>query len=703
MVARVRRRAAIVFIVATLSGALSVAEGAEQGAIDDRSIEQPAPDRPDRGGAGAGLAAAVAAAGSAGFDDGVVGDGTIVVEIVHDDLARVEARVAGYGGSVRGTVAGLTLAAIPLDRLPEVEADDGLVVRIPVRVDIPQSPQHAPSGPVRVAANRNLGLHGGHVGRTNADDWHAAGLTGRGVRIGIIDAFDGALWSAAVSAGELPDPAGTLGCSFGWCSTGFPESGLAHGVAVAEVVHEMAPDAELFLASAYTAIDVKLVIDWFAAMGVEVVSRSLTAPFDGPGDGTGPLASIVDYAVARGMVWFNSAGNNAGRGGLAGGYYREVFTDLDGDDWHDFDKGSEVLEWRGCGLLNGLRWDDWSGELTDYDVYIFDSLADLPSMSWEARIVEEQTGRRSPIELMSNAEFAVPGDQQCDGWDDVDYIAVHRRSGDDGDGDVLELMVNSGSFDQWDNPHSASGPVSDTASGGAVIVGAQEPLGGTTIAAYSSEGPTNDGRVKPDLTAASCVAGYVATVRSFGCQDGVTTGFSGTSAATPVAAGAAALVIDSGAASTPFAVRSYLLDAAVDRGLPGIDNVFGHGELILPPPPVVFMDIHGSVFEADIGWLAATGITKGCNPPVNDRFCPRAVVTRGQMAAFLVRALGLVAGAGADLFVDDDTSVFAADIDALATAGITKGCNPPVNDRFCPSAVMTRGQMAAFLHRALEP
>ena len=58
--------------------------------------------------------------------------------------------------------------------------------------------------------------------------------------------------------------------------------------------------------------------------------------------------------------------------------------------------------------------------------------------------------------------------------------------------------------------------------------------------------------------------------------------------------------------------------------------------------------------------------------------------------------------AGATLeFVDDDVSVFEADIERLAAAGITRGCNPPVNDRFCPDDPVTRGQMAAFLHRAL--
>ena len=114
-----------------------------------------------------------------------------------------------------------------------------------------------------------------------------------------------------------------------------------------------------------------------------------------------------------------------------------------------------------------------------------------------------------------------------------------------------------------------------------------------------------------------------------------------------------------------------------------------------------FVDDDDSIFEADIEWLAAAGITRGCNPPINDRFCPNDYVTRGHMAAFLVRALGYSDDGGGDLFVDDDGSVFESDIDRLGTAGVTRGCNPPINDRFCPNDPVTRGQMAAFLHRAL--
>jgi glucose/arabinose dehydrogenase len=114
-----------------------------------------------------------------------------------------------------------------------------------------------------------------------------------------------------------------------------------------------------------------------------------------------------------------------------------------------------------------------------------------------------------------------------------------------------------------------------------------------------------------------------------------------------------------------------------------------------------FTDDGGSVFETDINRLAAAGITRGCNPPTNDRFCPDGEVTRGQMAAFLVRAFGYTDDGGGDLFIDDDGLVFENDIDRLGTAGVTKGCNPPTNDRFCPADPVLRDQMASFLTRAL--
>ena len=117
-------------------------------------------------------------------------------------------------------------------------------------------------------------------------------------------------------------------------------------------------------------------------------------------------------------------------------------------------------------------------------------------------------------------------------------------------------------------------------------------------------------------------------------------------------------------------------------------------------PGGTFTDDNGSIHEPAIEAIAAEGITKGCNPPTNDRYCPKSTVTREQMASFLVRALDLPQGTAS--FTDTADSIHATDIAALATAGITRGCNPPTNDRYCPTSTVTREQMASFLTRALD-
>jgi hypothetical protein len=117
-------------------------------------------------------------------------------------------------------------------------------------------------------------------------------------------------------------------------------------------------------------------------------------------------------------------------------------------------------------------------------------------------------------------------------------------------------------------------------------------------------------------------------------------------------------------------------------------------------PDNPFVDDNGHIFENAIEWLAAEGITLGCNPPTNDRFCPDDPVTRGQMAVFLVRAFDYTDNGGGNLFIDDNGLFYENSADRLFTAGVTVGCNPPTNNRYCGENEVTRGQMAAFLARA---
>ena len=108
-----------------------------------------------------------------------------------------------------------------------------------------------------------------------------------------------------------------------------------------------------------------------------------------------------------------------------------------------------------------------------------------------------------------------------------------------------------------------------------------------------------------------------------------------------------------------------------------------------------FIDVAGT-HVANINALAAAGITLGCNAD-GTLFCPGDVVGRGQMASFMARAMSLPPS-DTDWFVDDNSSSHEPNINSVADAAITLGCTPT---QYCPSAQVTRGQMAAFLHRAL--
>jgi glucose/arabinose dehydrogenase len=109
-----------------------------------------------------------------------------------------------------------------------------------------------------------------------------------------------------------------------------------------------------------------------------------------------------------------------------------------------------------------------------------------------------------------------------------------------------------------------------------------------------------------------------------------------------------------------------------------------------------FSDIATSTFLDDIHWLFYEGITAGCG---GGKFCPRAAVTRIQMAQFLVRAFNYPPATGGDHFTDDNGMTGESSVNALFEAGVTGGCAPML---FCPTRPVTRAQMALFLDRALN-
>lgn len=114
-----------------------------------------------------------------------------------------------------------------------------------------------------------------------------------------------------------------------------------------------------------------------------------------------------------------------------------------------------------------------------------------------------------------------------------------------------------------------------------------------------------------------------------------------------------------------------------------------------------FVDTADSPHEEDINLITERGITRGCNPPDNDKFCPERTITRAELAVFLARSL-LLPTSERDHFVDDRGHLHEEDINRLAAKGIAHGCNPPDNTRYCPERVVTRGKIASLLVRAFS-
>ncbi len=129
-----------------------------------------------------------------------------------------------------------------------------------------------------------------------------------------------------------------------------------------------------------------------------------------------------------------------------------------------------------------------------------------------------------------------------------------------------------------------------------------------------------------------------------------------------------------------------------------------HGAAYTPPAvgaSTGFGDVSTTHWAAAwIKQLAAEGITSGCG---GGNYCPDQVVTRAQLAIFLVRAkhgVAFIPPTATGIFTDVLTGSFGANyIEQLVADGITSGCG---GSNYCPSNTVTRAQMAVFFVRTFN-
>jgi len=419
-----------------------------------------------------------------------------------------------------------------------------------------------------------------------ADQLRALGATGSGVKVGVLsDGISGL--TSSIASGDLPAsgvtmPAAPLtgggisldsplpgGTVFTAAPEGRPDLTTgSEGRAMLEIIHDLAPGAQLFFAPAGTSLADRRAIRWLVAQGVKVIADDHVFFNAGPYNGTAAIAQEASSAVAAGASYFVSAGNFARR------HYQGLFTDTDGDSFHEFDVSLGLPRVDNAGetlnvtLQPGetvtilLAWDDAFGASgNDFDLCVHDP-ADLPTSPLFCS-QNVQSGTQNPTEalaVMRSASAPTPGTL---GIRINRFGTVVPR--------VLELFLlftGSGGMDEFIVPES-SVPNKPDAGGGVIAVGAVSALTPTTIESFSSRGPTNDGRLKPEMVAPD---GVVTSVPGFAP-------FFGTSAAVPHAAGLAALLLSRIPSLRPRQLERALEDATTDLGSLGADNTFGHGLL----------------------------------------------------------------------------------------------------------------------------
>lgn len=393
----------------------------------------------------------------------------------------------------------------------------------------------------------------------NAAAWHDAGRRGAGVHIAVIDVgFTD--YDKRVASGDLPGDVILQSFVDGESAA----TGSLHGTAVAEIIHDIAPDADLTLIKIATNLDLQQAVNYAIANGVDIISTSLIWYNVTPGDGTGQFADMVAEARDSGILWATAAGNDRRR------HWGGSFVDVDGDRVHEFSgPGAEINAFTtqlaaGAPIRLYLRWNDWAGTPTqDLDLYLWRLDAGGPSLV--AALVSESSSR--PVESLA---FTV------DQAGSYGYSVVARTVTRPVDFDVFAARMPPAQF----NVTARSlGNLADAPR--ALTVAAVDRDAPYDQHTYSSEGPTNgsggsasaQGALnKPDIAAYARVS-----TESYGS-------FSGTSAATPHVAGAAALIWGAFPAYPAQQVEDLLRQGALDLGRGGWDALYGDGRLYLPDP-----------------------------------------------------------------------------------------------------------------------
>ncbi len=417
--------------------------------------------------------------------------------------------------------------------------------------DLKGFPQSEAALLAHAAATKNQG-----VKILGADKWQAAGYTGKGVTVGIIDSgFQ--YYEQLRDKGVLPADFKPLDYGKDIAGEASVDKGV-HGTAVAEIIYSLVPDAKLLpISVAGSDSEFNAAIDYFVAQKVDIISVSMGSNSSSE-DGTSPLSRKIEQVrKEKGILFFFAAGNEGTEhyGGMfnpnANGYQqfqpntsRMAFGNPSSDSLK-----SEVI----------LRWDQWlNGDVNpnaaDLDLFVVDE---------SGKVIANSDGdqrSRTPLETL---KVNIPANTNY-------YIRVKLKDGTPAPSAPfrVHVFVTGGIEPQFFTPVMSVGTNAD--SRGAIAVGAIDPPEGDKIASYSSQGPLSDGRYKPEICGPGGVDSDAYGVKGEGK-------FPGTSAATPEVSGMAALLKSSNLSLTADELTQVVLEST--QPWPGgpANGVCGYG------------------------------------------------------------------------------------------------------------------------------
>ncbi|TCV83391.1 subtilase family protein [Sulfurirhabdus autotrophica] len=451
---------------------------------------------------------------------------TIILET--DTLLATD--VEAQGGVVRYNQGRLHEISIPAGKLTK------LLSRLP-STTLARFPYH----------HEAVSVTGQGVAKTGAADMQAIGNSGAGIKIGIIDLGFASL-STAQASGDLPSNLSIIDY------TGTGTGGIDHGTNVAEIVHEMAPGASLYLAKISTEVQLSQALNDMAAAGVRVINHSVAWFGAAFYDGTGSICTTANSADSKGIQWVNAMGN------ARAAHYLGTFTDINNDLRHEFSTGQNfntIILSAGFPVSLILNWDAYPSTKVDYNLYLYNGNPDNGG-TLVASSQNKQSGSGPsyfpyPYESI---DYTPPSNGT--------YYIVVKKVSSSTTNLPLTLFSTGPELGKF-TPASSLLQPADCAN----VLGVGAVDLNDSVEYFSSEGPTTNGNPKPEISAPNRV------------QTSLTSSFAGTSAASPHVAGAAALLLAKNPNMTPPQLRATIQAAVKDISTAGFDFRTGFGRISL--------------------------------------------------------------------------------------------------------------------------